>query len=72
MKKAIFQKLKEIEQEKDMNDLYVGENFLYGKSVIAQKQNKQEGQPISYYQVIEKNGESGITYIPIYDTLEED
>lgn len=72
MKKTIFQKLKEIEKEEEMNDLEIGDFFLYGINVIAQKQNKQEGQPISYYQVVQKHGESGVSYSPVYDTLEED
>ena len=68
----MFQRLKEMEEEKDMNDLDIGEFFLYGKNVISQKQMKEVGQPISYYQVIEKNGVSGVSYTPVYDTLEED
>jgi hypothetical protein len=71
MKKAVFQKLKEIEKEKEMDELDEGEFFLYGKNVIAQKQNKKEGQQISYYKIIAKNGESGVTYTPVYDTLEK-
>ena len=72
MKKAVFQKLKEIEKEEEMDDLEVDDFFLYGRNVIAQKQSKQTGQPISYYKVIEKTESGGVAYTPVFDTLEED
>lgn len=73
MRQAIFQKMADIEKEEDMNDLEVGDFFLYGRNVIAQKQGKQPGQAVSYYEVIEKNEVTGsISYTPVFDYLEED
>jgi len=40
--------------------------------VIAQKQSKSPGNPISYYEVIEKNETGSVLYTPVFDTLEED
>lgn len=54
MKQEEFKKLKEIEEEKEMDKLKVGDYFLYGKSMIEQKQNKQKGEPISYYRILKK------------------
>ena len=71
MKKTIFRKLREVNTEEMFPMLKVGDIFLYGKSVILQKEVKQVGQPITYYKVVEANG-SNINYAPIYDILEED
>jgi hypothetical protein len=68
MNTAEFARLKEIEDDGDMSELEVGDCFLYGKSVIAQKQNKSPGQEISYYQVVAKNGNS-VEYAPVFDSL---
>lgn len=72
MRQAVFQRLKDIEKEEDMDDLEVGEYFLYGRNVIAQKQVKQPGQAISYYEVIEKTESGSVIYTPVFDTLEKD
>ena len=71
MRKTEFQRLKEIEDEREMDDLELGDFFLYGTSVVNQKQSKDIGQPISYYQVVEKK-EGSVLYSPMFDTLEED
>lgn len=71
MKKIKFQRMKEIDYEDDMSKLDVGDNFLMGNAVIAQKSLKEVGQPISYYKVIEKKNKS-VLYEIAYDTLEED
>lgn len=71
MRKTKFNKMKTIEKEKDMNDLQVGECFLYGKNIIAQKGVKEVGEPITYYQVINKT-DNGVEYSPIYDYMEKD
>jgi len=54
-----------------MDKLELGDFFLYGRSVIMQKQNKQAGDSISFYQVIEKEG-SSVSYAPVFDYMEED
>jgi hypothetical protein len=71
MKKLMFQRMIEVEYENDMSNLDVGDNFLMGNAVIAQKSVKEIGQPISYYKVVEKKNKS-VLYEIIYDTLEED
>lgn len=73
MRKFEFSKLPEYnsENEDNMNELEVGDNFLFGISVISQKQNKQVGHAITYYQVVRKWG-NGIEYTPIFDYLEND
>jgi hypothetical protein len=72
MKFTEFQKMKIIEKESEMDSLDVDEFFLYGKSVINQQQNKQAGQPISYYQVLETNEFGTVSYVAVFDTLEDD
>lgn len=69
---AEFQKMKEIETGREdlMDDMEVGDKFLYGKNVVAQKQNKQAGQPISYYVVVDKKGSTGVVYTAVFDTLD--
>jgi len=66
-----FQKMREIENEEDMGEMKLGDFFLYGKAVIAQKQNKIPGQEVSYYQVVNKNGNS-VEYAPIFDILSKE
>lgn len=68
-----FQKMTEIEKEVEFNDLELGDFFLYGKHVIAQKQNKTPGQEISYYQVVGKDDITGaIEYAPVFDMLDKE
>ena len=71
MKLTKFQKMKDIEHELEMNDLEIGDIFLYGRHVINQKQSKNVGDPISYYKVISKEGNS-VSYGMEFDTLEAD
>lgn len=73
MKKLEFQRMKEVDDDDmlNMSKLKIGDKFLYGKNIIAQKSLKEVGQPITFYEVIEKEG-SKVIYMPIYETLEED
>lgn len=71
MRKLDFMRLPEIEKEKEMDKFEVGEKFLYGKNVIAQKTNKEVGQSITYYEILRKL-DNGVEYIPIFDYMEED
>jgi len=66
---VLFKRMLEIEEEKDMDKLDVGDIFLYGRSVIAQKANKEIGESISYYKVIAKTV-NGVEYTPIFDYME--
>lgn len=68
MRLNIFKKLKVINEEEKMNELNVGDCFLYGNSIIGQKENKKDGDSITYYKVINKS-ERGVEYTPIYDYL---
>jgi len=73
MRISKFKRLKTIEKDKEeeMNKLMVGECFLYGKNVVAQKETKKVGQSITYYQVISKSNNS-VEYTPIFDYMEEE
>lgn len=75
MRKTEFMRMKEIEDAiedaEKMDELEKGDIFLYGKSLIAQKQTKIVGQSISYFQIIKKEG-SRVEYTPIFDYMEED
>lgn len=64
----IFKRMKEIDEEKEMDKLNVGDDFLYGKNVIAQKANKSVGESITYYRVISKN-KNRIEYTTIFDYM---
>jgi hypothetical protein len=71
MRMSVFKRLLIIEEEKEMNKLNVGDYFLYGKSIITQRENKKPGQPITYYEIIRKS-HNNIEYAPIYDYMEKD
>ena len=71
MKKMDFARLKELDDDMDMSGMKVGDKFLYGKNIISQKSSKEVGQPITYYEVIEKEGSNAV-FMPIYDILQED
>lgn len=73
MRESIFKRLKTFddENEKKMKELNVGDYFLYGRSIIAQKENKKVGEQITYYEVISKS-HSGVEYTPIFDYMEKD
>ena len=71
MKKTEFVRMLEITEEKNMDNLKVGDFFLYGASVISQKQHKSIGDSITYYKVVEKKPK-GIEYAPVFDYLEMD
>lgn len=72
MRKADWKRIPEITEEEDIDKLEIGEYFLYGKNMVAQKQNKTVGQQISYYQVIEKPEPRRVVYAPVFDMLQED
>ena len=73
MKKTVFMKMLEIEKgkEKLIDELELGDYFLYGNSVIGQKQNKMVGQSLSYYEVIRKQN-GNVEYAPVFDYMEKD
>jgi hypothetical protein len=65
-------------REKDFHELpegpkdyIVGECFLEGKSVIAQKATKKPGDLITYFKIIEIKGDKKIEYIPVIEKMEE-
>lgn len=73
MRKSIFKRLQvfDEENEKKMRELNIGDHFLYGKSIVAQRENKKVGDAISYYEVIGKS-HNGIEYTPVFDYMEKD
>ena len=72
MRESNFKRLIVIQEddEKKMNRLDINDNFLYGKNVIGQIENKKVGDPITYYQIKNKIGNS-VEYVPIYDIMEK-
>lgn len=71
MKKLEFVKMLEILEEKNMDELELGDFFLYGINTIGQKANKVVGDSITYFTVIDKKP-NGIEYTPVFDYLERD
>ena len=69
MKNNLFQSLPEIE-ELDKVDLSIGDKFLYGESLIDQKYDKEVGDTITYYEVVDKS-ENNIRYIMKMEKLEK-
>ena len=69
MDQVKFKRMREITEEKEMDKLNVGDDFLYGTNVISQK-SKSVGESITYYRVIAKN-KNGIEYTPIFDYMEQ-
>jgi len=70
MRKQRFIRLPEINEEANMDKLNVGDHFLYGRNVINQKQEKEIGESITYYEIINKD-HSRVEYIPIFDYMEK-
>ena len=64
-------RMKEIVEENDMDQLKIGDCFLYGNHVIGQKQSKIIGQSLSYFKIISKS-KNGVEYAPIFDHMEKD
>jgi hypothetical protein len=70
MTKYKWLKLREVENLINAK-LLEGDLFLYGKSMIGQKDIKEMGQQITYFKVIKSKGKN-IEYIQVFDILEED
>ena len=53
-------------------NLKVGDRFLTGTQIIAQKENKKIGDMVTYYLVThsDTNGKN-VSYKPVYEKLEE-
>lgn len=71
MRESIFQRLPEITNESMMKRLKRYDRFLYGPSMINQKESKNVGQEITYYEIIWNDG-LNTEYKPVYDRLEKD
>lgn len=69
MKINEWMRLKEVEGT-NTDEIRIGELFLMGEKIIAQKDDKVIGQEITYYKLLNKK-ENSIEYVPIYDRLEE-
>jgi hypothetical protein len=73
MRNSEFIRMRCIEESENLKDLELGEHFLYGSRVIAQKTTKKIGDSISYFEVIAVNEETGnIEYTPVFDYLKKD
>lgn len=66
MKVDMFKKL----PESISNNVCIGHIFLEGENMIAQKQTKNVGDSITYFEIIEIT-ESGYEYVARYETLEK-
>ncbi len=51
--------------------LKVGDVFLYGKRMIEQKENKNIGDIITFYRVLNIGDTGNVEYIPVYEKLED-
>ena len=71
MRQSIFIRLKEIIDEEQMKILKKYDRFVYGPSMILQKETKEVGQQITYYEIISNDG-LNTEYTPLYDVLEKD
>lgn len=69
MKIETLKKLKQVKDEKELNDLEVGDYFLYGQAMINQIDKKKQGQDISYYEIIRKEGVT-IEFGMVFDIME--
>ena len=64
-----FEEIKEVEYDGDIQTLKVGELFLMGESMIAQKENKTLGDEVSVYKVV-KNINGHVQYYIEFIKLE--
>jgi hypothetical protein len=71
MRESIFQRLPEVINESMMKRMRKYDRFLYGNAMINQKESKQIGQEITYFEIIKNDG-LNTEYKPIYDILEKD
>ena len=70
MKAEDWRKVKVIEDISENNNLKIGDYFLYGSSMVNQKEAKQVGEEISYYMVLNKKNKN-IEYTIKFDVLRE-
>lgn len=70
MKKNKWLRLKSVDDPMNLN-LEKGELFLHGNRMINQKEVKKIGEEITYFKVLESDG-NRMEYIQIFDKLEED
>jgi len=72
MNKYQWLRLKEIEDPLKMR-LNKDDLFVYGTTMIAQKDMKKIGEQIVYYKVLKSSNEGkNLEYIQVFDVLEED
>lgn len=70
METDIWHRLKIIE-DMTLSDLKVGDKFLTGRGVIDQREFKNIGDRITYYEVISINNNNNINYAVRIEILEE-
>lgn len=72
MTKYKWLRIREIEDLVNI-DLSEGDIFLNGTAMIGQKDTKEIGQQITYFEVIKQNEKNkSIEYKQVFDILEED
>jgi hypothetical protein len=70
MKVMEFTRLPVYECMTESMGLEIGSKFLTGIHMVSQKENKEIGQSITYYEVIDINGDGTVCYTPRYEMLE--
>ena len=63
-----IKRFKSLSEEKPKR-IAVGELFLEGKYVIAQKENKEVGDRVVYFEVTEIKENGNYEYKPVYEVL---
>jgi hypothetical protein len=71
MRLSFFQKIRAIENEDEIYKLRKYDRFLYGNAMIEQKQTKEVGQQITYYEVVSVENNK-IEYKPIFDIIDSE
>ena len=69
MKYFDFMKMPVIEDMSKVT-LKKGDRFLMGLRIASQRDNKEPGDHITYYEVVDVKGNGNVSYAPRYDKLE--
>jgi hypothetical protein len=71
MKHSEFRSMKRLKYDDDFRKLNIGDKFLMGENMILQTEKKKNGEEVSYYTVLRKEG-NNIEYVLQFSNLEED
>lgn len=73
MTKSEFARIKEFDDMLEVVGVEVGTKIIVGELLKSQKDTKEIGDVVSYYEVVKVNPNGNIVYMPKYErlTLEE-